>query len=183
MINTDKTKRFEALFARLYPRIKRFAYTLLKSEPDAEDIAQDIFVKLWALPGCWLNQELPDAYIYKMTKNAVMNFIRHKYVEENFCTNQKNGLSEAGSDLHEELFAKELGLRLDAAVAAMPTQRRKVFEMTKIDGMSMDEVAEQLSLSKRTVERHLYLAMTDLKKIIEIFLLFHCVDWLCCVSY
>ncbi|MEG0950238.1 MAG: sigma factor-like helix-turn-helix DNA-binding protein, partial [Bacteroidales bacterium] len=93
------------------------------------------------------------------------------------------GLSEAGEDLHEELFAKELGLRLDAAVAAMPTQRRKVFEMTKIDGMSMGEVAEQLSLSKRTVERHLYLAMTDLKKIIEIFLLFHCVDCLCYVSY
>lgn len=183
MIKMDKTKRFEALFTRLYPRVRRFAYCLLKSESDAEDIAQDIFVKLWALPEWWLDQELPDAYVYKMTKNAVMNFIRHKYVEENFCTNQKNGLNEAGEDLHEELFAKELGLRLDAAVAAMPTQRRKVFEMTKIDGMSMGEVAEQLSLSKRTVERHLYLAMTDLKKIIEIFLLFHCVDCLCYVSY
>lgn len=183
MIKMDKTKRFEVLFTRLYPQVQQFAYCFLKSESDAEDVAQDIFVKLWGMPECWQDQDLPDAYVYKMTKNAVMNFIRHKYVEENFCVNQKNELSEAEDDIYGDLFAKELSLRLEAAVLGMPIQRRKVFEMIKIDGMSISEVAEQLSLSKRTVERHLYLAINDLKKIIEIFLLFHCVDWLSYVSY
>lgn len=183
MTETYKTKRFENLFTRLYPQVKRFAYCMLKSETDAEDIAQDIFVKLWALPECWLHQDLPDAYVYRMTKNAVINFIRHKYVEENFCITQQGEITEEYDTIYEELFAKELRARLDSAIAEMPVQRRKVFELTKVDGLSINEVVEQLSLSKRTVERHLYLATNDLKKIIEIFILFHCVDWLSCVSY
>lgn len=181
MLNMNKTKQFEVLFTRLYPRVRRFAFCLLKSEADAEDIAQDIFLKLWDTPEYWYDKELPDAYIYAMAKNAVMNFIRHKYVVENFCASQQTILSEAGHDLHEELYAKELSLRIDMAIQNMPEQRRKVFVMTKIDGMTADEVATRLSLSKRTVERHLYLAMSDCKKIIEIFLLFYCVESLTCV--
>lgn len=181
MLNMNKTKQFEVLFTRLYPKVRRFAFSLLKSESDAEDIAQDIFMKLWDAPGYWVDKELPDAYIYAMAKNAVINFIRHKYVVESFCASQQNFMSEAGDDLHEEIYAKELSLRLDLAIRNMPEQRRKVFVMTKVEGLSADEVANRLSLSKRTVERHLYLAMSDCKKIIEFFLLFYCVESLCCV--
>lgn len=178
MIDPDKTETFKTLFTRIYPKAKKFAYYLLKSESDAEDIVQDVFVKLWLAPEHWIDKDLPDAYVYAMTKNAVMNFLRHKYVIENYCSSQKIAVDEEDSDFYEELYAKELNVIVNKVVDKMPDQRRKVFIMSKIDGLSNDEIAERLSLSKRTIERHLYLALAELKKIIYFFSLLGCVSCL-----
>ena len=54
---------------------------LLKSESDAEDVAQDVFCKLWLQPELWLNNEELDNYIFIMTRNIVLNIFKHQQVE------------------------------------------------------------------------------------------------------
>ena len=72
---SNKKKKFEQFFIMTYPKVKAFAWKLLKSEEDAEDIAQDIFAKLWTNPEIWENQETWNSYIYTMVRNHIYNFL------------------------------------------------------------------------------------------------------------
>ncbi|MCP3895394.1 MAG: RNA polymerase sigma-70 factor [Bacteroides sp.] len=163
---------FEQFFILTFPKVKAFAYKILKSEDDAEDIAQDVFVKIWADAETWKNCEMHSGYIYIMVRNQVFNFLKHKSIASTY-EEQLAGkyASSFQADIHDELYAKEIELLMKLTVSRMPEQRRKVFIMSRQQHMSNNEIAEKLNISIRTVERHLYLALAELKKII-LFLIF-----------
>lgn len=71
---------FEKIFRMHFSAVKSFIYMLLKSEADAEDIAQDVFIKLWTNHDMWKNSDRRDGYIYTLAKNLTFDFIRHKRV-------------------------------------------------------------------------------------------------------
>lgn len=82
--NNNYQKRmndFERLFNRLYPRVKLFAMQLLKHEDEAEDVAQNVFAKLWEMPEKWSEDNL-DSYVFVMTRNHVLNVIRYRKIHE-----------------------------------------------------------------------------------------------------
>lgn len=139
-------------------KMKAFAWKLLHSEEDAEDIAQDIFVKLWNNPEMWENKETWDSYIYTVARNQIYNFLKHQSVELSY--QEKLSQEDAPSfefDTYDKLYAKELQLLIKLTLDNMPEQRRKVFSMSRQQGMSNQEIADSLRLSIRTVERHIYL--------------------------
>lgn len=167
----ERRKIFEQFFILTFPKVKAFAYKILKSEDDAEDIAQDVFVKIWADTEIWKNCEAHSGYIYIMVRNQVFNFLKRKA----FANNYQEQLAEKyassfQADIHDELYAREIELLIKLTVNRMPEQRRKVFIMSRQQQMSNNEIAEKLNLSTRTVERHLYLALSELKKIILFFI-------------
>lgn len=67
--------------------------------------------------------------------------------------------------IEEELYARELSLLIDIAVEKMPPQRRNIFIMSRKDGLSNEEIAQRLNISKRTVENHMTQALAELRKI------------------
>ena len=165
----ERKRKFEQFFILTFPKVKAFACKILQSEEDAEDIAQDIFVKLWDNPEIWENKDTWDSYIYAMTRNQIYNFLKHQSVELNY---QEKFVQENASSydfgIYDNLYAKELQLLIKLTLDNMPEQRRKVFSMSRQKGMSNQEIAEKLNLSVRTVERHIYLALQELKKVILI---------------
>ncbi|MBV3831391.1 MULTISPECIES: RNA polymerase sigma-70 factor [Bacteroides] len=170
----EKKKKFEQFFILTFPKVKAFAWKILRSEEDAEDIAQDIFVKLWDNPEIWENKETWDSYIYTMTRNQIYNFLKHQSVELSY----QEKLSQEDSpsfefDIYDKLYATELQLLIKLTLDNMPEQRRKVFSMSRQNGMSNQEIADKLQLSIRTVERHIYLALQELKKVILIAFFFY----------
>lgn len=165
----DKKRKFEQFFIVTFPKVKAFAWKILKSEEDAEDVAQDIFVKLWDNPDIWENKETWDSYIYTMARNQIYNFLKHKSVELSY--QEKLVQEDSPSfefDIYDKLYAKELQLLIKLTLDTMPEQRKKIFVMSRQKGMSHQEIADNLQISIRTVERHVYLALQDLKKIILI---------------
>ena len=80
----DKKRNFEQLFTVMFPKVKSFAFKILKSEEDAEDIAQDVFVKLWNNEEAWSNRETLNSYLYTMVRNQIFNFLKHKTVESKY---------------------------------------------------------------------------------------------------
>lgn len=159
---------FERIFKTEFPRVKAFAMKILKSETDAEDIAQDIFFTLWKSPELWENGDLSSGYLYVMAKNRIFNFIRHKNIEDSYVFNETvHDILDSGDSVSNEVYAKEMRMLVTLAVKNMPEQRRKVFTMSRIGGMTYAEIAEKLNLSVRTVERHAYLAMNEIRSVLE----------------
>ena len=163
----DKVLRFKKFFDLNFPKVKTFAWQLLKSEEDAEDIAQDIFVKLW---------EKPD--LYTVVRNHIYNFLKHKAVEYDYLdvAAEKMQMAERGLPTPDDEFcAHELELFVQMALERMPEQRRRIFLMSREEGMTSPEIAAKLNISVRTVEQHIYKALQDLKKIV-LFLFFFYLD-------
>lgn len=163
-----RRERFEQFFRTTFPKVKAFAWKIVKSEDDAEDIAQDIFVKFWDNPAIWEKQEASNGYIYAMTKNHIFNFLKHISIEQTYqeqLTKESSLAQEA--EIYQQLYTRETELLIRLTIDQMPAQRKNIFAMSRDKGMSNAEIAEQLHISIRTVERHLYLALADLKKIKE----------------
>lgn len=169
----EQKKKFERFFVSTYPKVKMFAWKLLKSEDDAEDIAQDVFIKIWSNPELWESNEKNNAYIYTIVRNQIYNFIRHKKIVDNYRDSYASDFTVLQEvDGYDKIYAKEIELLLKLAIEKMPDQRRKVFLMSRRHNLSNQQIADSLGVSVRTVERHIYLALFDLKKIIFLFLLF-----------
>ncbi len=170
-------QHFEALFKSHFSSVKFFINMLLKSEEDAEDIAQDVFTKLWTKPEIWIDNDNKDNYIYAMAKNATLNFIKHKRLEQNYQEKQiqEHVIKElfTPEDPLNPIYYKEIQLILEMTIERFPARRRKIFEMSRFDQMNHQEIASALNISVRTVEHQIYLALQELKKIIFIFFFLH----------
>lgn len=167
-------QQFETIFTKYFSAVKYFALTLLKSGEDAEDIAQDVFAKLWTQPQIWVNNNDVNNYIYAMAKHSTLNFIKHKKIVQEYEEGvvQKSLIDELfnSEDPFDPIYYKEALLIIKLTLDREPERRRIIFEMSRFKQMSNNEIAEALNISVRTVEQQIYRTLIKLKK--EIFIAF-----------
>ncbi len=164
-------KAFEEVFLAYFDKVKCFLTGILRSESDAEELAQDIFVKLWMNHTSINPNKGFSFYLYTIARNTALNHLKHKLIEENF-RKTFDDLDEGVDSSDEILYAKEIGLLVEMAVYRMPAQRRKIYQMSREKGVSNSEIAEELGVSKKTVENQLSLALQDIKRVISFFFIF-----------
>lgn len=167
-IAAGDTEAFKTLFEMFYPKVKVFLVKLLKDDKASEDIAQDIFVKLWSMGPSLPEISSFNAYLYRMTKNAAINYLRDRKPSVDIS----ELLIICDGDIEQEYYRKEKELLIRLAVEQMPSQRKRIFTMSRYQGMTNDEIAKSLGLSKHTVENHLTLALKELREIVVAFVLF-----------
>lgn len=174
--NLYLVQQFEEVFRTHFSAVKFFIYKFLKSEADAEDLAQDVFVRLWANFESWKDNDGKDGYIYTIAKNLTLDFIKRRKLENDFCDKQvhENSIQELSGliDPLNTIYCSEILLILEMTLERFPNRRKKIFKMSRFDNMSNQEIATALQISVRTVEHQIYLSLQVLKKIIGFFLYF-----------
>lgn len=164
-VSAGDRSAFRILFNAYYSRVYRFAERILKDSLYADEVAQAVFV------GLWRKREMLDPdrnfenYLYVLSRHAVTDFMRlnrRARLVEGLEAVTDTGLSGDSTDAVAEYHL--IQSQIDKIVEGMPEQRRKVYCMSRNDGLSNDEIAERLQISKRTVERHLNLALNTLRK-------------------
>lgn len=162
-------KAFEFVFVAYYNKVKAFIDGYIKSEPDAEELTEDIFVTLW-INHCSIDTSKSfDSYLHTIARNAALNFLKHKYVEDAYVSNLSDAPHTSTSE--EDLIAKELGLLVDDFVEKMPEQRKQIYILSRKEGLNNAEIAERLNTTKRNVESQLSLALKEIRKVISSFFL------------
>jgi RNA polymerase sigma-70 factor (ECF subfamily) len=166
--NRKLNDEFGKFFVENYPRVKAFARQILMSEQDAEDLAQDVFLKMMDRPEIWQDDERKDGYLYRATKNHILNFIKRRNVERRYRENLAlhDRLDETFS-LEDRLHVKEMKLIIMYAVERLPERRKEIFKMSRYAGKTNREIADALQMSVRTVERHIYLALANIKNMLN----------------
>ncbi len=161
-------KAFERVFIAYFNKIKVFIDGYIKSESDAEDLAEELFVTLWINHRSIDTSKSFNSFMHTMARNAAINFLRHKFVQNSYINNSLQ--SERSFTSEDNLIAKETSLLIDMAVEQMPNQRKKIYQLSRDRGLTNDEIAIELNTTKRNVESQLSLALKDIRKVIYTFL-------------
>ena len=164
MLKEGDSLGFEILFQQYYVRFYNFVRNLLKNSHEAEDIVQNVFMKVWVNMKSLHPDQSIHNYIYVLTKHEILNHIRDRKA---YTQIERLIMSEppAGVVINDDsVQLHELDMRIRKFIASMPEQRRKVFLLSRYRGMGNKEIADMLGLSVRTVDRHINIALTSLKK-------------------
>ena len=155
---------FELFFRMYYVRLCGYANKFLNNPDDAKDIVQDVFIKIWETRDDIDPEESLKAYIFKITGNNSINVLRHRKVESRYSDIYKLVYVENREiSPHESLIAKELDALIGSAQNKIPPKCRKIFELSRVDGLKYSEIADTLHISVKTVEAHMSKALNILR--------------------
>lgn len=162
LLRQGDIKAFDELYYRYLPKLLGFAYKYLLDEQEAEETVQEIFIRIWEKRSNLDENRNFKSYLFQSVKNHLLNKLRNQKknctieeIPEKYCISTEN--------IFEKITYKELENTTIELIKSLPKTQQKVFVLSKIDGLSHDEIASRLSLSKRTVEHHIYLATKYLK--------------------
>lgn len=142
---------FHSYNVRLYP----FLLGLVKSESDAREIVQDVFLKLWLGRDKLPTVENPAAWLTTLATHAAYDHLRKQARYEIALSRLESLQPDPGEAFWVGMDARELKNLLAEALRQLPSRRRKIFQLSKIEGLSRKEVAERLSISENTVRNQL----------------------------
>ena len=155
-----KPKTFESVFRTHAKDLRRYIYYKTKDIAAAEDIVQDVFVKIWE--DCKnIRFETVRGLLYTIANNMFLNKAKHLKVVHNY--QQEKGVESNHESPEYELLQQEYQERLKKAVAALPDIQREVFLMSRIDKKKYKEIAEILNISTKAVEKRMHNALVSLK--------------------
>lgn len=161
---------FSQVFHHYYPRLLHFLSRFDQSAEQADEAVQETFIKVWLsrdqLPGI----DNFRAWIYTIASREAIALIRKNLLKEK--TSQAFSMNQPGFDLEtpaEITLAGEIKRLVTEAIAQMPPARRRIFLMSREEGLKPAQIASQLDLSVSTVKNTLVTALQDIRK----FLLLH----------
>lgn len=166
-ISHGDQQAFASLFRLLYPGLHSFALQYVHVKEIAEEITNDVFIKVWNRKEQLSEIDNMSTYLFVAVKNHALNYLK-QYSHLHVAVENTNGETNLvnRNDPEQQLEWKEISFRLNQAIESLPDQCRTVFKLIKEDGFRYKEVAEILGISPRTVETQLFRAMKKLQSLI-----------------
>lgn len=165
-------KVLDNYFRDFFRPLTVFAYTIIKDEKVAEDIVQDVFVNLYEQVRKNKYDGLSKSYLYKSVHNRCMNVIKFRKVRIEHSPHLTEAICEKPCDPFQVVAKIELEHKFLEALEALSPKCRTIFKMSRLNGLSNDEIAKKLSLSKRTVETQISKALKVLRRKLEKYIKF-----------
>ena len=154
---------YNELFHRYGKRLYGFSIGYLKSAQDAEEIVQEVFLKIWKNREELSDQKSFDAYLFTIAKNGVLNTIR-KAQSEKVYLNYLQIHPEKNILLDEELNFKELERAYNKVIELLSPRRKEIFIMSKKLALSNADIAEKMNISIKTVENQMTSAISEIRR-------------------
>jgi RNA polymerase sigma-70 factor (ECF subfamily) len=159
MIRDDQ--HFKELFFEQYQTLFNTAYRILGDESAADDVTQDVFAKLWANHKTFRIEKSIGAYLKKAIINTSLNYLEKR--KRDIPLNLKHHEKEENHTA-QSIIVSDLPDHIHKAVANLPPKCRVIFCLSRFEGLSNQEIANELKLSKRTVENQLGNALVKLRQ-------------------
>ncbi|MGO4294346.1 RNA polymerase sigma-70 factor [Chitinophaga sp. RAB17] len=156
----------EAAFAQLFNtyqnRLGAFVMQLTGSRPMAEEIVQEIFIRIWEKREKLSQVEHFHSYLYAVARNYSLSFL--KKLGRELARKQAWELSVVETqDQEEDTTIKNYRRIIDEAISELPSQRQKVYLLSRDEGLRQAEIAERMAISLETVKKHMVLALRSIR--------------------
>lgn len=158
---------FSQLFAIYAKLLYPFLYNIGKSQWMAEEFIQETMLKVWLHRDKLPEIEYPRAWIYRISSNLALSYIQKKLVEERATTHLKMEVPVVMSEIEEYITLKKLQECIQAAIQQLPTQRKIIFQLSRVKGLSRAEIAEELNISEKTVKNAMNAALRSIREYLQ----------------
>lgn len=155
---------FVELFTQMYQPVKNYVYYKVGDIQVAEDVAQETFIKIWEKRNK-IRQNTVRSLLYTIASNLCKNRFEHQQVVFDFANNYNRNQTSNSPEFELEL--KEFNDKLQTAIGNLREKQRTVFLMNRMDDLTYNQIAENLGLSVKAVEKRMRNALSELKKTID----------------
>lgn len=157
-------QNFMLLFETYKNRLYGYILGITHSHYVAEEIIQEVFLKLWLnrLELGKINQV--DAYIFTIARNKTLNYLRKANYDDNLLREIKLLMHDSLNNVEEHQAAADCNGLLERAITLLSPQRRQVYRLSRNHGLNYEQIADRLQLSRNTVKNHLVEALRFIRK-------------------
>ncbi|MGM9768505.1 MAG: RNA polymerase sigma-70 factor [Candidatus Cryptobacteroides sp.] len=155
----------DILYVAYASLVRNWCVSILKDSAEAEDLTQDIFIRIWNSRAEMREVRSFKSYLFRVTHNAVMNKIREKNVRMMFARS-RSGDSLITEDSSGLMDTADLLGKINLSVEGMSELRKKIFKMSRFEDKTYQEIADTLGISPKTVQYHISCALAELRKLL-----------------
>ena len=168
LIQKDDRVAFFYIYERYCKRLYGFVLKYLKQKEDAEEIVQEVFVKIWESRGKIDAYSSFESFLFTVAYNATISMLRKRASETKYIEHLKS-LQHIDNppDLADEIHFNELNGRVQSLLDELTPRQKEIFRLSREKGLSHDEIAEKLDISVNTVKKHIANTLAFLKSNID----------------
>jgi RNA polymerase sigma-70 factor (family 1) len=157
-------KCFDALFLRYSAAIFKICRYYHLPKMEAEEVVQEVFIKIWENRSKLDNSLSFKSYLFTIAKNIILKGIRKNTLQIAFQKYVMGSKPSSENETENHILYQDLQQQSNSILEMLSPQRRQVFIMNRFEGLSCDEIAITMGISKRTVEHHLYHAQKFIRE-------------------
>ncbi|MBX6379369.1 MAG: RNA polymerase sigma-70 factor [Thermoflavifilum aggregans] len=155
--------KFKALYDEYKNRLYGYVLVITHSPHVAEEITQEVFVKLWLHRDKLEEVEQVEPYVFRMARNHTLNYIRKASNDSRILHELQDAMLLQVNEVEDRLIAEDYESIVEEALSQLSPQRSLVFRLSRYQGLKLEEIAQQLHLSKNTVKNHLVAALSFIR--------------------
>jgi RNA polymerase sigma-70 factor (ECF subfamily) len=152
---SDPEQLIKHLFDEYFHHLVLSVMRYVNDYDKAEDIVQDVFVKVWQNFDELKQIEDLKAYLFKAVKNSSLNYLRHIKVKQKFIVCSEDFHSSFEKSAEDFKIEEETNNRINRAVSKLPDHWREAFVLSKYDNKKYHEIALEMNISQKTVEKYI----------------------------
>lgn len=153
-VSEGNERAFQLIFERYYQRLFSFADKVVKSPHVAEEMVQEVFIRLWEQRERLAGIKNPENYCFIVIRNQVFNYLRAAAHEQSRREQLWEALQQRAAEADSSLEAEEAEQFFEKILAKLSPQQQKVFRLSRVEGYSHQQIADELNLSRLTVKKH-----------------------------
>ena len=162
---------YEELFKQTFSRMLGYCRLFIHDQAQANDLVQECFVKLWEKRATIKSSQSVESLLFVMLRNRCLNYLRDQKLhitDKNICLTEENELQHLYqldfTGKEEKSLEEKLVETIRESVENLPEKRKLVFIKAKIEGKKNREVADELGISVKAVEKHLHQAKEQIRQ-------------------
>ncbi|MDB4583682.1 RNA polymerase sigma-70 factor [Draconibacterium sp.] len=165
---------FDAIYKQYFTRLYGFILKIIKQESDAEEILQQVFVKIWESRLAINTNSSFDSYLFTIAYNSTVSLLRKRVNEKKYLEHLKSIQQiESHSNIIEEIDFKDIKNNFQKLVGQLTPRQREIYNLSREEELTYSEIAKKLNISVNTVENHMVKALSFIKKNIDKSLLYN----------
>lgn len=166
-IRQGEVKEFESLFRSSYVSLVRYAKTFVRDHDTAEEIVQDLFVRLWNERNRIKIENTLNGYLFRAVHNRCLHWLEHRKVVEKHERETIREQKGSIENVSEQVQYNELQSAVVRILERLPERCGKIFCMNRFEGMRYNDIAEKLAISVKTVEADMGKALKEFRKALK----------------
>jgi RNA polymerase sigma-70 factor (ECF subfamily) len=156
LISKGDEKAFQSIFTSYYEQLFNYILSIVKSKQVAEELVMDVFLKIWLGKEIIPRIEKFNAFIFRVAHNKSIDFLRSVARDPKFQDLLWEQIQLSNNNHADSvMIVREYEAKLREAVSLLSPQKKKIYQMSREENMTHDEIAVQLSLSRHTVNNHI----------------------------